>query len=114
MINNRLAALCVSAFVLMLAPAVGHSAEELFDTKAATQHTEKGIAHLKARNYDAALGVRRILRDLSRCGGVLLTGLCLLYERQDQQRRREQKKIHGKFRQGLRVEPEFHPDPVQA
>ena len=54
MINNRLAALCVLAFVLMLAPAVGHSAEELFDTKAATQHTEKGIAHLKAKNYDAA------------------------------------------------------------
>jgi len=54
MINNRLAALCVLAFVLMLAPAVGRSAEELFDTKAATQHTEKGIAHLKAKNYDAA------------------------------------------------------------
>src|SRR3990170_6685803 len=54
MIKNRRMALCVLAFMLILAPAVGHSAEELFDTKAATQHTEKGIAHLKARNYDAA------------------------------------------------------------
>src|SRR3990172_5305356 len=54
MIKNRRMALCVLAFMLILAPAVGHSAEELFDTKAATQHTEKGIAHLKAKNYDAA------------------------------------------------------------
>jgi outer membrane protein assembly factor BamB len=46
--------MCILAFVLMLAPALGQSAEELFDTKAATQHTEKGIAHLKAKNYDAA------------------------------------------------------------
>src|SRR3990170_5193251 len=55
MIINRLTALCVLAFVLILAPALGRSAEELFDTKAATQHTEKGIAHLKAKNYDAAI-----------------------------------------------------------
>ncbi len=54
MITNRLTALYVLAFVLMLAPASSHSAEDLFDTKAATQHTEKGIIHLKAKNYDAA------------------------------------------------------------
>ncbi len=55
MMNKRLTALCVLAFVFMLVPAVGRSAEELFDTKAATQHTEKGITHLKAKNYDAAI-----------------------------------------------------------
>ncbi len=54
MINNKLTALCVLATMLVLAPALSHTAEELFDTKAATQHTEKGIAHLKAKNYDAA------------------------------------------------------------
>ena len=31
------------------------SADELFDTKAAAQHTEKGIAHLKGKNLDAAI-----------------------------------------------------------
>lgn len=55
MINNRLMALCVLVFVLMLAPAAVRSAEELFDTKAATQHIEKGITLLQAKNYDAAI-----------------------------------------------------------
>ncbi len=31
------------------------SAEELFDTKAATQHTQKGIEHLREKDLDAAI-----------------------------------------------------------
>jgi tetratricopeptide (TPR) repeat protein len=31
------------------------SADELFDTKAAAQHTEKGIEHLKGKDLDAAI-----------------------------------------------------------
>jgi tetratricopeptide (TPR) repeat protein len=53
--KNRLTILFVLTAVLVAAPVLSHSAEELFDTKAAMQHTEKGIAHLKAKNYDAAI-----------------------------------------------------------
>ncbi len=52
--KNKLTVLCVFAAMLVVAPVLSHSEEELFDTKAAMQHTEKGIAHLKAKNYDAA------------------------------------------------------------
>ena len=35
--------------------ALGHAEEELFDTQAATQHLDKGIAYLKVKNFDAAI-----------------------------------------------------------
>jgi tetratricopeptide (TPR) repeat protein len=53
--RNKLTVLCVFAAMLVVEPVVGHSAEELFDTKTATLHIEKGITHLKAKNYDAAI-----------------------------------------------------------
>ena len=53
--NSKLTALCVLTVALMLVPVLSHSEEELFDTKAAAQHTEKGITHLKGKNYDAAI-----------------------------------------------------------
>jgi tetratricopeptide (TPR) repeat protein len=34
---------------------MGYAADELFDTKAAAEHMAKGIAHLKAKQYDAAI-----------------------------------------------------------
>ena len=37
------------------APLVGLAEEELFDTKAAMQHLEQGIARLNAKDYDAAI-----------------------------------------------------------
>jgi tetratricopeptide (TPR) repeat protein len=37
------------------APLAGRAEEELFDTKAAVQHLEQGIAHLNAKHYDAAI-----------------------------------------------------------
>ena len=37
------------------APQQARAAEELFDTKAASAHIEKGISHLKSKNYDAAI-----------------------------------------------------------
>ena len=50
------------AMVILLASAVvlagvqlAYAGEELFDTKAAAAHTEKGIAHLKEKKYDAAI-----------------------------------------------------------
>ncbi len=47
-------------FVLFIAlgllPLTALAAEELFDTKTASDHIEKGIAKLKAGSYDAAIG----------------------------------------------------------
>jgi tetratricopeptide (TPR) repeat protein len=37
------------------APLTGRAAEELFDTKAAVQHLEQGIALLNSKDYDAAI-----------------------------------------------------------
>jgi tetratricopeptide (TPR) repeat protein len=34
---------------------MSYAADELFDTKTAVEHLEKGIAHLKAKQYDAAI-----------------------------------------------------------
>jgi tetratricopeptide (TPR) repeat protein len=41
--------------LLVLVPLLGQAEEELFDTKAATQHIEQGISYLKAKNFDAAI-----------------------------------------------------------
>jgi tetratricopeptide (TPR) repeat protein len=43
-------------FILLGAtPLAGHAGDELFDAKAATRHIEQGLAHLKAKNFDAAV-----------------------------------------------------------
>ncbi len=52
--KNRIVVV-VLIIVLGLAPLAAYAAEELFDTKASEDHIEKGIAHLKAKNYDAAI-----------------------------------------------------------
>jgi len=46
--------LLVSAVVLAGAQ-LAHAEEELFDTKAAAAHVEKGIGHLKEKKYDTAI-----------------------------------------------------------
>jgi tetratricopeptide (TPR) repeat protein len=52
--KNRV--LVIVLFIALgLVPLTTHAAEELFDTKAAADHIEKGIAHLKAKSYDAAI-----------------------------------------------------------
>lgn len=52
--RNTLSLLLVAALCIgYVSPA--YSADELFDTKAAAQHTEKGIEYLKAKKYDAAI-----------------------------------------------------------
>ncbi len=52
--KNRIVVV-VLIIALGLAPLAAYAAEELFDTKASEDHIEKGIAHLKAKNYDAAI-----------------------------------------------------------
>jgi len=52
--KNRIVVV-VLIIALGLAPLAAHAAEELFDTKASADHIEKGIAHLKAKDYDAAI-----------------------------------------------------------
>jgi tetratricopeptide (TPR) repeat protein len=41
--------------IIAAAQAMSYSADELFDTKTAGEHLEKGIAHLEAKQYDAAI-----------------------------------------------------------
>ncbi len=41
--------------VTVVTPLMSLAADDLFDTKAAADHLEKGIAHLKAKQYDAAV-----------------------------------------------------------
>ncbi len=53
--KNRMLVL-IMCIALGLAPLTAGAAEELFDSKAATEHIEKGIMKLKAGNYDAAIG----------------------------------------------------------
>lgn len=53
MSKNSLVALIIAALVVTFALPV-FSAEELFDTAAATKHIEEGIALLKAKKFDAA------------------------------------------------------------
>lgn len=45
----------VLTILLGLAPLAAHAADELFDTKEASQHIDQGIALLKAKNFDAAV-----------------------------------------------------------
>jgi len=45
----------VIAFLLGLMPLMASAEEELFDTKAAVQHVEKGISLLHAKKYNAAI-----------------------------------------------------------
>src|SRR5271169_4578631 len=41
--------------LMMTYVALGYAKEELFDTKAATQHLNQGIAYLNAKKFDAAI-----------------------------------------------------------
>ncbi len=45
----------VLTILAVVAPLIGYGEEELFDTKAAAEHIEKGISQLKAKNLDAAI-----------------------------------------------------------
>lgn len=53
--KNSILAFFITALVIMVA-APAFPAEELFDTATATKHMEQGIAFLKAKKYDAAVG----------------------------------------------------------
>lgn len=41
--------------LLVIIPLLGLAEEELFDTQAANQHLDQGIAYLKMKNFDAAI-----------------------------------------------------------
>jgi tetratricopeptide (TPR) repeat protein len=41
--------------LLVMVPLLGQAEEELFDTRAANQHIDQGIAYLKVKNFDAAV-----------------------------------------------------------
>ncbi len=56
--------LMVSAVVLAAFHLAG-AEEELFDTKAAAAHIEKGITHLKNKNYDAAINELEEAADIN-------------------------------------------------
>jgi tetratricopeptide (TPR) repeat protein len=47
--------LIVLMLFMMTNVALGHAEEELFDTKAATQHLDQGITYLNEKNFDAAI-----------------------------------------------------------
>jgi tetratricopeptide (TPR) repeat protein len=46
---------CILLIMVSVVSVSAFAEEELVDTKAAEKHIEKGIAHLKAKNYDAAV-----------------------------------------------------------
>jgi len=51
-------ALIMALFITAIITGIGivsYAADELFDTKTAAEHMTKGIAHLKAKQYDAAI-----------------------------------------------------------
>jgi len=51
-------ALIMALFITAIITGIGivsYAADELFDTKTAAEHMAKGIAHLKAKQYDAAI-----------------------------------------------------------
>jgi tetratricopeptide (TPR) repeat protein len=52
--NSVLAFFIITLACMVAAPA--YSADELFDTAAATKHIEQGVKLLKAKKYDAAAG----------------------------------------------------------
>jgi tetratricopeptide (TPR) repeat protein len=52
--ENRIRVI-VLFLTLGLVPLTVHAADDLFDSKAAMEHIEKGIANLKAQNFDAAI-----------------------------------------------------------
>ena len=42
--------------IITATPIVSYATDELFDTKTAAEHMAKGISHLRAKQYDAAIG----------------------------------------------------------
>ncbi len=50
---SRIILVAISSLIVL--QGIGLAEEELFDTKAASAHSEKGISYLKARDYDAAV-----------------------------------------------------------
>jgi tetratricopeptide (TPR) repeat protein len=52
--KSLIMALIITA-IIMGTQLMSYAADELFDTKTAAEHMAKGIAHLKAKQYDAAI-----------------------------------------------------------
>ncbi|HUI68492.1 MAG TPA: hypothetical protein VL087_09860 [Nitrospirota bacterium] len=52
--KSLIMALLITA-IIMGTQIVSYAADELFDAKTAAEHMAKGIAHLKAKQYDAAI-----------------------------------------------------------
>ena len=48
-------AVWIFCIALMCSPLAALAQEDLFDSKAASEHMEKGVAHLKAKKIDAAI-----------------------------------------------------------
>jgi tetratricopeptide (TPR) repeat protein len=58
--------LVVSVLMLfVMVPLLGQAEEELFDTKAATQHLDQGITYLKAKKFDAAISEFETAADIN-------------------------------------------------
>lgn len=53
--RRELFRMLVLAAALAVSPGAAFAAEELFDTKAAAQHKEKGVVHLQKKNFRAAV-----------------------------------------------------------
>jgi tetratricopeptide (TPR) repeat protein len=52
---NRVVVMIVLLTGLCSAPLAGRAQEKLFDTKAAAEHLEQGLARLSEKHYDAAI-----------------------------------------------------------
>jgi tetratricopeptide (TPR) repeat protein len=52
---RRTVAILVVSAVVFAGVQLANAEEELFDTKTATAHVEKGLAHLKDKKYDSAI-----------------------------------------------------------
>lgn len=53
--QKRISVILCALLALIISPSATYAAEELFDTKAAEVHIEKGIKGLKAGRYDSAV-----------------------------------------------------------
>ena len=98
--NDRAIVIILTALLSFISPMV-YAADEVFDTQGATLHIDKGIAYLKAKNYNAAIKEFEASAEIAPRGRTLLLfGIYILPEEQDRGRRYPEK-ILGELRQSL-------------
>lgn len=107
--RRSLAIILFLSAVIVVTPLTSLAADDLFDTKAAADHLEKGIAHLKAKRYDAAVAELEESASINPDAEVYYYLGYAYYMKGRTEDGENRKKAMENFEQAYEIDPNFTP-----